>query len=129
MGRLAIVGIGCRYAGGIDSPESFWGFVIRKGDGVVEIPAERWDYRRFYDPDKRAAGRMYTKRGAFLDCDPWQFDADFFGMSAREGASIDPQQRLVMEVAWEALDDAGMAGRVSGEAVGVYVGAFTWDHL
>ncbi len=128
MSRLAIVGIGCRYAGGIDSAESFWNFVIGKGDGVVEIPAERWNYRRFYDPDKRAAGRMYTKRGAFLDCDPWQFDADFFGMSAREGTSIDPQQRLVMEVAWEALDDAGMAGRVSGKAVGVYVGAFTWDH-
>jgi acyl transferase domain-containing protein/NADPH:quinone reductase-like Zn-dependent oxidoreductase len=128
MGRLAIVGIGCRYAGGIDSAESFWSFVAGRGDGVVEIPAERWNYRRFYDPDKRAAGRMYTKRAAFLQSDPWQFDADFFGMSAREGTSMDPQQRLVMEVAWEALDDAGMAGRVSGKSVGVYVGAFTWDH-
>lgn len=128
MNHLAIVGIGCRYAGGIDSPESFWDFIIRKGDGVVEIPPERWDYRRFYDPDKRAAGRMYTKRGAFLDCDPWQFDPEFFGMSAREGTSMDPQQRLIMEVGWEALDDAGMAGRVGGTAVGVYVGAFTWDH-
>ncbi len=128
MGRIAIVGIGCRYAGGIDSAESFWNFVVNKGDGVVEVPADRWNHRRFYDPDKRAAGRMYTKRASFLQSDPWQFDADFFGMSAREGTSMDPQQRLIMEVAWEALDDAGMAGRVSGQPVGVYVGAFTWDH-
>ncbi|HZE16925.1 MAG TPA: polyketide synthase, partial [Mycobacterium sp.] len=94
----------------------------------MQIPSERWDYRRFYDPDKRAAGRMYTKRAAFLDSDPWQFDSDFFGMSPREGTSLDPQQRLIMEVSWEALDDAGLAGRVSGQPVGVYVGAFTWDH-
>lgn len=128
MSRVAIVGIGCRYAGGIDSAQSFWEFVLSKSDGVAEIPSQRWDYRRFYDPDKRAAGRMYTKRAAFLDCDPWQFDSDFFGMSQREATSLDPQQRLIMEVAWEALDDAGVAGRVSGEPVGVYVGAFTWDH-
>lgn len=129
MSRVAIVGIGCRYAGGIDSPESFWNFVVNKGDGVVDIPAERWDYRRYYDPDKRAAERMYTKRAAFLHSDPWQFDPDFFGISPREGATLDPQQRMIMEVAWEALDDAGVAGRVSGEAVGVYVGAFTTDHV
>ena len=113
---------------GNDSPQSFWKFVLSKRDGVVQIPSERWDYRRFYDPDKRAAGRMYTKRAAFLDSDPWQFDSDFFGMSPREGTSLDPQQRLIMEVSWEALDDAGLAGRVSGQPVGVYVGAFTWDH-
>ncbi|SOJ53931.1 Mycocerosic acid synthase [Mycobacterium simulans] len=129
MSRIAIVGIGCRYAGGIDSAESFWDFVVRKGDGVVDIPAERWDYRRYYDPDKRAAERMYTKRAAFLECDPWQFDSDFFGISPREGTTLDPQQRLIMEVAWEALDDAGVAGQVSGQPVGVYVGAFTTDHV
>lgn len=129
MSRVAIVGIGCRYAGGIDSAQSFWDFVVNKGDGVVDIPAERWDYRRYYDPDKRAAERMYTKRAAFLECDPWQFDPDFFGISPREGTTLDPQQRMIMEVAWEALDDAGVAGRVSGQSVGVYVGAFTTDHV
>lgn len=128
MSRIAIVGIGCRYAGGIDSPQSFWEFVNKKDDGaIVDIPADRWDYRRFYDPDKAAAGKMYTKRGAFLDCDPWQFDPEFFGISPREATSMDPQQRLIMEVAWEAADDAGVAGRLSGQPVGVYVGAFNVD--
>ncbi|MFE3055044.1 SDR family NAD(P)-dependent oxidoreductase [Nocardia sp. NPDC059239] len=129
MSDIAIVGIGCRYAGGIDSPESFWDFIINKGDGVVEIPSDRWDYRRFYDPDKRTPGRMYTKRAAFMTGDPWAFDPEFFGISPREAAAMDPQQRLVLEVAWEALDDAGIAGRVSGAPIGVYVGAFTLDQM
>ncbi|AYF74232.1 SDR family NAD(P)-dependent oxidoreductase [Nocardia yunnanensis] len=129
MSDIAIVGIGCRYAGGIDSPESFWDFIINKGDGVVEIPPERWDYRRYYDPDRRTPGRMYTKRAAFLTGDPWAFDPDFFGISPREAAAMDPQQRLVLEIAWEALDDAGLAGRVAGAPIGVYVGAFTLDQM
>ncbi|WP_067862352.1 type I polyketide synthase [Nocardia shimofusensis] len=129
MSDIAIVGIGCRYAGGIDSPESFWDFLVGKGDGVVDIPATRWDVDRYYDPDKRTPGRMYTRRAAFLTGDPWAFDPDFFGISPREAASMDPQQRLILEVAWEALDDAGIAGRVTGAPVGVYVGAFTLDQL
>ncbi|WP_067539618.1 type I polyketide synthase [Nocardia crassostreae] len=129
MADIAIVGIGCRYAGGIDSPESFWDFIIGKRDGVVDIPADRWDYRRYYDPDKRTPGSMYTKRAAFLTGDPWAFDPDFFGISPREAAAMDPQQRLVLEVAWEALDDAGIARRAAGAPIGVYVGAFTLDHL
>ncbi|GAB4583711.1 type I polyketide synthase [Nocardia sp. IFM 10818] len=129
MADIAIVGIGCRYAGGIDSPESFWDFIIGKRDGVTDIPADRWDYRRYYDPDRRTPGRMYTKRAAFLTGDPWAFDPDFFGISPREAAAMDPQQRLVLEVAWEALDDAGMARRAMGAPVGVYLGAFTLDHL
>ncbi|WP_067535591.1 type I polyketide synthase [Nocardia crassostreae] len=129
MSDIAIVGIGCRYAGGIDSPESFWNFVAEKRDGVVDIPAQRWDYRRYYDPDKRTPGRMYTKRAAFLTGDPWEFDPDFFGISPREATAMDPQQRVVLEVAWEALDDAGVAGRVAGTPLGVFVGAFTLDQL
>ncbi|MEV0077278.1 SDR family NAD(P)-dependent oxidoreductase [Nocardia neocaledoniensis] len=129
MSDIAIVGIGCRYAGGIDSPESFWDFVIEKRDGVREIPPERWDWRRFYDADRRAPGRMYTKRAAFMTGDPWAFDPEFFGISPREATVMDPQQRLVLEVAWEALDDAGLAGRSAGASVGVYVGAFTLDQL
>jgi acyl transferase domain-containing protein len=79
---VAIVGIGCRYAGGIDSPDSFWDFVVKKKDGVVDIPADRWDYRRYYDKDKRTPGRMYTRRAAFMTIDPWEFDPEFFGISA-----------------------------------------------
>ncbi|WP_227983796.1 type I polyketide synthase [Nocardia spumae] len=128
MSDIAIVGIGCRYAGGIESPESFWEFVLNKRDGVVDIPADRWDHRRYYDPDRRAPGRAYTKRAAFMTGDPWEFDPDFFGISPREAATLDPQQRLALEVSWEALDDAGVGGRVGGAPVGVYMGVFTMDH-
>ncbi|WP_460699021.1 type I polyketide synthase [Nocardia thraciensis] len=127
MSDIAIVGIGCRFAGGIDSPDTFWDFVVDKRDGVVEIPADRWDYRRYYDPEPRTPGRMYTKRGAFMTVDPWEFDPDFFGISPREATVLDPQQRLMLEVTWEALDDAGIAGRTAGESVGVYVGGFVVD--
>ena len=127
MSDIAIVGIGCRFAGGIDSPDSFWDFVIDKRDGVVDMPADRWDYRRYYDPEPRTPGRSYTKRGAFMTADPWQFDPDFFGISPREATVLDQQQRLMLEVTWEALDDAGMAGRAAGGSVGVYVGGFVVD--
>ncbi|MFI6955827.1 SDR family NAD(P)-dependent oxidoreductase [Nocardia sp. NPDC050408] len=127
MSDIAIVGIGCRYAGGIDSPDTFWKFVVDKRDGVVEIPGDRWDYRRYYDPDPRTPGRSYTKHGAFMTIDPWEFDPDFFGISPREATVLDPQQRLMLEVTWEALDDAGMAGRAAGAPVGVYVGGFVVD--
>src|SRR5690606_35834578 len=72
---------------------------------------------------------MYTKRAAFMTGDPWQFDPDFFGISPREAAAMDPQQRLILEVAWEALDDAGIAGTIAGAPIGVYIGAFTMDQL
>ncbi|GAA5057426.1 type I polyketide synthase [Nocardia callitridis] len=127
MSDIAIVGIGCRYAGGIDSPDSFWDFVLDKRDGVVEMPADRWDYRRYYDPEPRTPGRSYTKHGAFMTTDPWEFDPDFFGISPREATVLDPQQRLMLEVTWEAFDDAGIARNAAGSSVGVYVGGFVVD--
>ncbi|MFC6010851.1 type I polyketide synthase [Nocardia lasii] len=127
MSDIAIVGIGCRFAGGIDSPESFWDFIVDKRDGVVEMPADRWDWRRYYDPEPRTPGRSYTKHGAFMTTDPWEFDPDFFGISPREATVLDPQQRLMLEVTWEALDDAGIAGNAAGSRVGVYVGGFVVD--
>ncbi|MFR9750952.1 type I polyketide synthase [Nocardia sp. 004] len=129
MSDIAIVGIGCHYAGGIESPEMFWDLVVSKRDGVREIPPERWDWRRFYDPDKRTPSHMYVKRAAFLHSDPWAFDHDFFGISPREAAGMDPHQRLVLQTAWEAFDDAGIAGRISGSSIGVYMGAFTMDQV
>ncbi|MEV0359105.1 SDR family NAD(P)-dependent oxidoreductase [Nocardia sp. NPDC050697] len=127
MSDIAIVGIGCRFAGGIDSPDTFWDFVLDKRDGVVEMPADRWDYRRYYDPEPRTPGRSYTKHGAFMTTDPWEFDPDFFGISPREATVLDPQQRLMLEVTWEALDDAGIARHAAGNSVGVYVGGFVVD--
>ncbi|MEV0764984.1 SDR family NAD(P)-dependent oxidoreductase [Nocardia sp. NPDC050435] len=127
MSDIAIVGIGCRFAGGIDSPDTFWEFVLDKRDGVIEWPGDRWDYRRYYDPEPRTPGRSYTKRGAFMTTDPWEFDPDFFGISPREATVLDPQQRLLLEVTWEALDDAGIARHAAGNQVGVYVGGFVVD--
>lgn len=125
---VAIVGMGCRFPGGVHDPLEYWRFLTGKGDGIVEVPADRWNLELFYDPDPDAPGRMYTRHGGFLTDSLWDFDPEFFGISPREASIMDPQQRLVLEVAWEALDDAGLAGRVGGRDVGVYVGAFMNDN-
>jgi acyl transferase domain-containing protein/NADPH:quinone reductase-like Zn-dependent oxidoreductase len=127
-GAVAITGIGCRFPGGVHSPSEYWKFLVGKGDGIVEVPPDRWNLDMFYDADPDAPGRMYTRRGGFLTDPLWSFDPEFFGISPREASIMDPQQRLVLEVAWEALDDGGMAGRVGGRDVGVYVGAFMNDN-
>ncbi|MEU1963370.1 SDR family NAD(P)-dependent oxidoreductase [Nocardia sp. NPDC019304] len=129
MVDIAIVGIGCRFPGGVSDAESYWNFLLNKGDGIVDIPPDRWSIEKYYDPDPDAPGRMYTRRGGFLSQPLWDFDADFFGIAQKEAAILDPQQRLLLEVTWEALDDAGMAGRVSGHRVGVYVGGFILDNV
>ena len=125
---VAIVGIGCRFPGGVFTPDQYWDFMLRRGDGIVEVPRERWNTDLFYDPDPAAPGRAYTRHGGFVTRSPWDFDAEFFGISPREAEVMDPQQRWVLEVAWEALDDAGLAGVVSGRDVGVYVGGFMSDN-
>ncbi len=125
--NIAVVGIGCRFPGGVRSAEDFWSFLEDGRDGMVDVPADRWDIDRFYDPDPDAPGRMYVRRGGFLDEDLWSFDTEFFGISPREASIMDPQQRLMLEVAWESLDDAGLAPKVAGRDVGVYVGAFMSD--
>lgn len=113
--EVAIVGVGCRFPGGADSPQSFWQFLIDGGHAVRELPAGR--------PWQRAG-----VRGGFLD-DVDRFDAPFFGISASEARFMDPQQRLLLEVAWEAIENAGMdPGRLVGRRVGVFVGSFTNDY-
>lgn len=128
MVDAAIVGIGCRLPGGVHGPEELWRFLLDKGDGMVDIPSDRWSLEKYYDPDPEVPGRMYTRRGGFLTDDYRRFDPEFFGISAREASIMDPQQRLLLEVAQEALDDAGHAGTVAGRPVGVYVGGFTMDN-
>ena len=120
---VAIVGMGCRLPGDVNNPNQYWDFMLRRGDGIVEVPAERWNADLFYDADPDAPGRPYTRHGGFVTMSPWDFDAELFGMSPNEAAVMDPEQRWALQVAWEALDDAGMAGLVSGRDVGVYVGA------
>jgi acyl transferase domain-containing protein/acyl carrier protein len=127
---IAIVGIGCRFPGGADSPAAFWDLLTRGADAIVEVPRDRWNVDRFYDPDPAKPGKMYVRAGGFLRERIDQFDALFFGMSPREAAFLDPQQRFLLEVAWEALEDAGLVPEaLAGSDTGVYVGAFMLDNF
>jgi acyl transferase domain-containing protein/NADPH:quinone reductase-like Zn-dependent oxidoreductase/NADP-dependent 3-hydroxy acid dehydrogenase YdfG/acyl carrier protein len=127
---IAIVGMGCRFPGGADSPAAFWDLLTRGADAIVEVPRDRWNIDRFYDPDPAKPGKMYVRAGGFLKERIDQFDAHFFGMSPREAAFVDPQQRFLLEVAWEALEDAGLVPEaLAGSDTGVYVGAFMLDNF
>lgn len=127
--RVAIVGIGCRFAGGVHGPSSFWEFLRRAGDGVIDVPADRWSLDRFYD-DQDGPGKMVVRRGAFLQDDVFAFEPDFFGMTPREARTLDPQQRLLLETAFEAFDDAGQSqARLRGSSTGVFMGGFMMDNL
>ena len=128
MVEVAIVGIGCRFPGKVRGPGQLWDFLLTRGDGIIEVPADRWNLDRFYDPDPNMPGRMYTRSGGFLQESLWDFDAEFFGVSPREASIMDPQQRLLLEVTQEAMDDAGVSGQVAGRQVGVYVGGFMSDN-
>ncbi|MGV0625812.1 type I polyketide synthase [Mycolicibacter minnesotensis] len=121
---IAVVGIGCRFPGGVSGPDSYWDLLEAGRDAITEIPADRWDADAYYDPDPLAPGRMSSKWGGFIS-DVAGFDADFFGISPREAEAMDPQQRVMLEVAWEALEHAGMspetlAGIRSAVMMGVY---------
>jgi acyl transferase domain-containing protein/acyl carrier protein len=125
---IAIVGIGCRFPGGADTPERFWELLRDGRDATGEIPADRWDQPALYDPNPDAAGRIYTRRGAFLS-DVGGFDPQFFGMSPREAERLDPQQRLLLEVTWEALENAGLVPERTAEARGgVFIGVGQNDY-
>ncbi|AUX31976.1 MULTISPECIES: type I polyketide synthase [Sorangium] len=124
---IAVVGAACRFPGASD-PESFWS-VLREGhDAVRDVPKDRWDIDAYYDPTPGAPGKMYARRGAFLD-EVDRFDAGFFGISPREAEGLDPQQRLLLEVSWEALERAAIAAPdLAGTATGVFVGIMNGDY-
>ncbi len=124
---IAIIGVGCRFPGA-DTIESFWQLLKNGFDAIGEIPKDRWDVDRYYDPDPAASGKMYTRRGGFLrQVD--QFDPQFFSIAPREAVGIDPQQRLLLEIAWETLEDAGQAPhQLEKERTGVFVGISTCDY-
>ncbi|MBV9689307.1 MAG: type I polyketide synthase [Ktedonobacteraceae bacterium] len=125
---LAIIGIGCHFPGGATSPQAFWELLCSGIDATREVPADRWDIRKFYDPDLRKSGKMNAARGGYLEHIN-QFDAQFFGISPREAMWLDPQQRLLLQVTWEALEDAGqVAEQLAGSNTGVFIGGFTLDY-
>jgi acyl transferase domain-containing protein/acyl carrier protein len=119
---IAIIGIGCRFPGGVSDTESFWKLLDEGREAVSEVPADRWNAARFYDSEPGLVGKTVAKRGGFLDAID-QFDPQFFGISPREAPYIDPQQRLLLETAWEAIEDAGMVLDFErGTDIGVFVG-------
>lgn len=124
---IAILGYGCRLPGA-DDPEGFWRLMVEGRCAVGSIGPDRWSARAFLSGDRAATGRTYTAAAGLLE-DPLGFDAAFFGISPREAAQMDPQQRLILQVAWEAIEHAGLApARLAGPRTGVYVGASGLDY-
>jgi len=121
---VAVVGIGCRFPGDVTGPESFWDLLVEGRDAISRVPADRWDADAFYDPDPLTPGRMTTKWGGFVP-NIAGFDAEFFGITPREAAAMDPQQRMLLEVSWEALENAGIApDSLGGTRTGVMMGVY-----
>ncbi|HEU4325211.1 MAG TPA: type I polyketide synthase [Roseiflexaceae bacterium] len=121
---IAIVGLGCRLPGA-SNPRAYWELLCSGGSGITPIPPDRWDADEFYDPDPARPGKMVSRYGGFLERLD-MFDAPFFGISPREAAHLDPRQRLIAEVAWEALEDAGVPPlSLAGSRTGVFVAALS----
>ncbi|MEU9736289.1 thioester reductase domain-containing protein [Streptomyces sp. NPDC048002] len=126
---IAVIGLGCRLPGGADSPDSLWRMLVDGTDTIREFPAERGDAQAVFDDDPDRPGKAYVTQGGFLDERVDLFEPGVFGISPREAVGMDPQQRIVLEVAWEALERAGYApDRLTGSATGVYFGVSTTDY-
>ena len=126
---IAIIGMSFKFPGGAEDSEKFW-TVLRGGvDAIREVPRDRWDIDRYYDSNPEAEGKLYTRHGGFLDAVD-QFDAAFFGIAPREAVSMDPQHRLLLEVAWDALENSALVPKkLAGTHTGVFVGITSNDYV
>lgn len=125
---IAIMGMGCRFPGNVENLDDFWQLLSQGIDAITEIPNNRWDIEKFYHSKPGIPGKIYSRYGGFIG-NLQDFDADFFGISPREAVSIDPQQRILLEVTWEALENAGMIPeQLTGNAVGVFIGISSNDY-
>jgi myxalamid-type polyketide synthase MxaC len=125
---IAIVGMGCRFPGA-RGPQAFWRLLVDGMDAITEVPANRFDINAFYDPAPGVAGKISSRFGGFI-ADVENFDAGFFGISPREAEAMDPQQRILIEIAYEALEDAGLpADRAEMSGTGVFLGMMSDDYL
>ncbi len=127
MEKIAIIGMGCRFPGAKDL-ESFWDLLHYGVSSISKVPFARWDVDAFYEPNSAIPGKMNTQWGGFLE-DIEKFDPNFFNISPREAEHIDPQQRLVLEVAWEALENGGIIPeKLAGSQTGVFIGIGSYDY-
>ncbi|MFN6560885.1 MAG: type I polyketide synthase [Nostoc sp. ChiSLP01] len=125
---IAVIGMGCRFPGGANNPETLWQLLCDGLDATREVPKERWDIDSHYHPDPDIPGKIYVRSAGFLS-EIDQFEPQFFGISPREAASTDPQQRLLLEVCWEALERAGEApDKLVGSHTGVFIGITANDY-
>ncbi|MCG7407065.1 SDR family NAD(P)-dependent oxidoreductase [Paenibacillus sp. ACRRX] len=120
---VAIVGISCRFPGGANSPEEYWDVLINGINGICDMPEDRWDVDNYFSADKEEPGKMYSRKGGFLNVPIDRFDQKFFNISPKEAKSLDPQQRLLLELTWEAFENGGLnIGDHYGSNTGVYIG-------
>src|SRR5688500_2376739 len=125
---IAIVGMACRFPGETNDPQSFWELLRLGKDAITETPEGRWNAARYYHPNAAAPGRMVTRWGGFV-ANADAMDAAFFGIAPREAARLDPQQRWLAEVTWEAIEDAGLPPeKLAGTRTGVFVGISNTDY-
>ncbi|MBD2252772.1 type I polyketide synthase [Nostoc parmelioides] len=125
---IAIVGMGCRFPGGADTPEKLWQLLRNGDDGITEMPSDRWSIETFYHNNPATPGKMSTRYGGFIG-HLKEFDADFFGIAPKEAISLDPQQRLLLEVTWEALENAHiLPEKLISTNTGVFIGISSNDY-
>ncbi|MFN8008992.1 MAG: SDR family NAD(P)-dependent oxidoreductase, partial [Terriglobia bacterium] len=126
---IAVIGMGCRFPGGSNSPDAFWELLANGRDGICQVPSARWDIDAFYDPAQNSPGKMNTRWGGFLLEPVDLFDAEYFGISPREARCMDPQQRLMLEVAIEAFDAAGQSrDSLNDSQTGIFVASYHNDY-